>query len=174
MCYHRACNGVLMNREVIINKIKLNRRYLNNEDLLEQFVNTTIARIEPLIKSIKDDTIKMKLIDKTICRVILDVLKEHNRYYANTKKQKIDYKIFEQINNNHTTLKLSLGKLKQLYSILKKSDKDNNTNYLKILDEMYKNNKTLQEISTLMNVSENDIVDILFEMSEYADKVIQV
>ena len=57
---------------------------------------------------------------------------------------------------------------------LKSPNKDNNTNYLKILDEMYKNNKTLQEISTLMNVSENDIVDILFEMSEYADKVIQV
>lgn len=175
MWYHRACDGVLMNKQVIIDKIKLNRRYVNNEDLLDQFVNTTIERIGNLLKDIKDEKLKQKLLDKTISKVILDVLMNNNRCNSGfIKKQKIDYKQFNTISGEGKCSKPSLGKLKQLYSTLKKSDENNNTNYLKILNSMYRENKTLREMSDLMNISENDIVDILFDMSEYSGKVMQV
>lgn len=163
-----------MNRENIIKTIKLNRRYKNNEDLLEQFTDTVISRLTDLLPNIKDENIKHRLIEKTISKSIIDVLKAKKRYGTVIKKQKIDYSTINLDTKIHKAPQIPLAKLKQLYSSLKKSDENNDTNYLAIINAIYKENKTLQELSNLMNISENDIVDMLFDMSEYSSKVMQV
>ena len=50
----------------------------------------------------------------------------------------------------------------------------NNTSYKNILNYKYKNKLSTSEIAKELQLNEQNIVDILFEMSEYTDKVARV
>ena len=67
-----------------------------------------------------------------------------------------------------------VSKLKQLYTVLKKSDEKNGTNYEKVLEYRYKEKQTLKELAQLMQVEEQNVVETLFKMSEVSDKVARV
>ena len=58
--------------------------------------------------------------------------------------------------------------------MLQKSDEKNNTSYKNILNYKYKNKLSTSEIAKELQLNEQNIVDILFEMSEYTDKVTRV
>ena len=58
--------------------------------------------------------------------------------------------------------------------MLQKSDEKNNTSYKNILNYKYKNKLSTSEIAKELQLNEQNIVDILFEMSEYTDKVARV
>jgi len=164
-----------MNREIIIEKIKSHRRYSDNKDLLDDIVNAVISRLDDVIESIKDDNVINSLIDKTINKTIIDLLKSNNRIsqISNTI-QKVNYQKFGPLLENHRVPTIPLFKLKQLYNLLKKSDENNDTLYLKIIDLMYEKKYSVEEIANSLNTSTTHIIDILFELSENANKVSQV
>lgn len=168
-------NGTLMNRDIVIEKLKLNKRLKGNEDLLDAITDVALERLESVVGSLKDEQAINTFIDKTISKAILDVLKEHNRYgNINKKLQKIDYKLFNNIIEHHTSPTLSINKLKQLYGLLKKSDENIETTFLEILNKKYKEKLTLCELATAMNITKDEVVNILFEMSEYSNKVARI
>lgn len=172
MCYY----GISMNRDNIIEKIKLNKRYINNEDLIDSFADLAMERLDGVVDSIRDEVVVNNFIDKTIKKTILDVLKQNNRYNVKpiNKLQKVDYKMFNFDNTVHNTPSIPVSQLKQLYSMLKKSDENNETAFLDVVTFRYKEKKNIKELSETMNMSEDEIVDILFEMSGFANKVAKI
>ena len=162
-----------MDRVIITEKVKQNKRFLGNEDLLDSIVNLVLERIEGVCESIKDEDAVNVYIDKTIAKSVMDVLKQEGRYRVKSieKFQKIDYKIFAYDNWDYKKGKLPLSKLKQIYSMLKKSDKTNGTCFLEILKLRFRDKQSFEKISSNIDIPTDKLVDAFFDMAEYSDKV---
>lgn len=161
-----------MDKKLIIDKIKLNKRYIGNEDLLDLFVECSLNKVDGLIDSINDVETYEIYIDKIISKSIIEVLKKENRY--NLKKiehNKINYKKFSNKFTNIHNETYPIYKLKDLYvNIEKISNKD----FFDVIMLKYKEQLSIKEIQEKLDISEDNIVNILFDMSDYANKAIEL
>ena len=165
-----------MDKSIIIEKIKNNKRIINNEDLIDSVLSLVQNRVEGVIEDIKDDIAINQYLEKIITKSIIDTLRAEGRYSLKsvTPIQKINYRNFDYDISKYKLPLTPISKLKQIYSMLQKSDEKNNTSYKNILNYKYKNKLSTSEIAKELQLNEQNIVDILFEMSEYTDKVARV
>ena len=165
-----------MDKSIIIEKIKNNKRIINNEDLIDSVLTLVQYRVEGVIEDIKDDITINQYLEKIITKSIIDTLRAEGRYSLKsvTPIQKINYRNFDYDISKYKLPLTPISKLKQIYSMLQKSDEKNNTSYKNILNYKYKNKLSTSEIAKELQLNEQNIVDILFEMSEYTDKVARV
>lgn len=165
-----------MDKSIIIEKIKNNKRIINNEDLIDNVLSLVQYRVEGVIEDIKDDIAINQYLEKIITKSIIDTLRAEGRYSLKsvTPIQKINYRNFDYDISKYKLPLTPISKLKQIYSMLQKSDERNNTSYKNILNYKYKNKLSTSEIAKELQLNEQNIVDILFEMSEYTDKVARV
>lgn len=165
-----------MDKSIIIEKIKNNKRIINNEDLIDNVLSLVQYRVEGVIEDIKDDITINQYLEKIITKSIIDTLRAEGRYSLKsvTPIQKINYRNFDYDISKYKLPLTPISKLKQIYSMLQKSDEKNNTSYKNILNYKYKNKLSTSEIAKELQLNEQNIVDILFEMSEYTDKVTRV
>lgn len=165
-----------MDKSIIIEKIKNNKRIINNEDLIDNVLSLVQYRVEGIIEDIKDDIAINQYLEKIITKSIIDTLRAEGRYSLKsvTPIQKINYRNFDYDISKYKLPLTPISKLKQIYSMLQKSDEKNNTSYKNILNYKYKNKLSTSEIAKELQLNEQNIVDILFEMSEYTDKVARV
>ena len=165
-----------MDKSIIIEKIKNNKRIINNEDLIDNVLSLVQYRVEGVIEDIKDEITINQYIEKIITKSIVDTLRAEGRYSLKsvTPIQKINYRNFDYDISKYKLPLTPISKLKQIYSMLQKSDEKNNTSYKNILNYKYKNKLSTSEIAKELQLNEQNIVDILFEMSEYTDKVARV
>ena len=165
-----------MDKSIIIEKIKNNKRIINNEDLIDNVLSLVQYRVEGVIEDIKDDITINQYLEKIITKSIVDTLRAEGRYSLKsvTPIQKINYRNFDYDISKYKLPLTPISKLKQIYSMLQKSDEKNNTSYKNILNYKYKNKLSTSEIAKELQLNEQNIVDILFEMSEYTDKVARV
>ena len=165
-----------MDKSIIIEKIKNNNRIINNEDLIDSVLSLVQYRVEGVIEDIKDDIAINQYLEKIITKSIIDTLRAEGRYSLKsvTPIQKINYRNFDYDISKYKLPLTPISKLKQIYSMLQKSDEKNNTSYKNILNYKYKNKLSTSEIAKELQLNEQNIVDILFEMSEYTDKVARV
>lgn len=164
-----------MNKDIIQERVKLNKHYKDNEDLLEFVVNRVIERTLDVIDSIKDTEIINKFLDRTISKAYVDILKENNRFIGKriSKTQKINYKTLNlPIQEFEKNFRIS--DMKQIYLNLLHSDENDSTKFIELMNLRYKEHKSLQEISSLMNIPEETVSEMLFYMSDYVNKVISV
>ena len=164
-----------MNKDIIQERVKLNKHYKDNEDLLEFVVNRVIERTLDVIDSIKDTEIINKFLDRTISKAYVDILKENNRFIGKriNKTQKINYKTLNlPIQEFEKNFRIS--DMKQIYLNLLHSDENDSTKFIELMNLRYKEHKSLQEISSLMNIPEETVSEMLFYMSDYVNKVISV
>lgn len=165
-----------MDKSIIIEKIKNNKRIINNEDLIDSVLSLVQYRVEGVIEDIKDDITINQYLEKIITKSIIDTLRAEGRYSLKsvTPIQKINYRNFDYDISKYKLPLTPISKLKQIYSMLQNSDEKNNTSYKNILNYKYKNKLSTSEIAKELQLNEQNIVDILFEMSEYTDKVARV
>lgn len=166
-----------MNKEFIIDKIKSNKRYLNNEDLLESFVDSVFAYIDEDVINSLDENLRNKYIDKIIAKSIIKVLKENSRYNISNSLSftRIDYSLFNYDNHRYFYKACpSLDKLKQLYQYINKLDENNKSKFLDVIMNKYQENQKLNELLDSTNLSKNELVDILFELSDYANRIVKI
>lgn len=165
-----------MDKSIIIEKIKNNKRIINNEDLIDNVLSLVQYRVEGVIEDIKDDIAINQYLEKIITKSIIDTLRAEGRYSLKsvTPIQKINYRNFDYDISKYKLPLTPISKLKQIYSMLQNSDEKNNTSYKNILNYKYKNKLSTSEIAKELQLNEQNIVDILFEMSEYTDKVARV
>lgn len=165
-----------MDKSIIIEKIKNNKRIINNEDLIDNVLSLVQYRVEGVIEDIKDDITINQYLEKIITKSIIDTLRAEGRYSLKsvTPIQKINYRNFDYDISKYKLPLTPISKLKQIYSMLQKSDEKNNTSYKNILNYKYKNKLSTSEIAKELQLNEQNIVDILFEMSEYTNKVARV
>lgn len=165
-----------MDKSIIIEKIKNNKRIINNEDLIDNVLSLVQYRVEGVIEDIKDDIAINQYLEKIITKSIIDTLRAEGRYSLKsvTPIQKINYRNFDYDISKYKLPLTPISKLKQIYSMLQKSDEKNYTSYKNILNYKYKNKLSTSEIAKELQLNEQNIVDILFEMSEYTDKVARV
>ena len=165
-----------MDKSIIIEKIKNNKRIINNEDLIDNVLSLVQYRVEGVIEDIKDDIAINQYLEKIITKSIIDTLRAEGRYSLKsvTPIQKINYRNFDYDISKYKLPLTPISKLKQIYSMLQNSDEKNNTSYKNILNYKYKNKLLTSEIAKELQLNEQNIVDILFEMSEYTDKVARV
>lgn len=165
-----------MDKSIIIEKIKNNKRIINNEDLIDNVLSLVQYRVEGVIEDIKDDITINQYLEKIITKSIIDTLRAEGRYSLKsvTPIQKINYRNFDYDISKYKLPLTPISKLKQIYSMLQKSDEKNNTSYKNILNYKYKNKLSTSEIAKELQLNEQNIVDILFKMSEYTDKVARV
>ncbi len=162
-----------MIKDKISERVKLNKRYLNNEDLLDSFVDLTYEKISSVVDSINDEEILINYIDKIASKSIIEVLQANNRYRCNnlSNRNKIDYSIFNYKLENFNPTKYSISKLAKLFSTLKKIDENNNSSFLDVIMLRYKDNNKICNIAKAMELSEEEVANILFDMADYASKV---
>ena len=165
-----------MDKNLIIEKLKNNKRYVNNEDLTETIVDIVLERSKGVIEDLQETSVINRYLDKIISKTVIEVLRAEGRYRLKSiiPLQKIDYK---NVSYDSSKYKLSLtpvSKLKQIYTMFDKSDEKNGTEYKKVLEYKYKEKQKIKEVAQLMNVEEQFVVDTLFDMSEVSDKVARV
>lgn len=166
-----------MNRKLVIEKIKSNKRYLNNEDLLETFVDSVFACIDEDIINSLDENFQNKYLDKIISKSIIRVLKQNSRYKisGSSTLNKIDYRVFNYDNKRYQIKACpSFDKLKQLYQYISRLDENNKSNFLDVIMYKYKEKQNLSDLQKTTNLSQKEIVDILFELSDYANRIVKV
>ena len=130
-----------MDKSIIIEKIKNNKRIINNEDLIDNVLSLVQYRVEGVIEDIKDDITINQYLEKIITKSIIDTLRAEGRYSLKsvTPIQKINYRNFDYDISKYKLPLTPISKLKQIYSMLQKSDEKNNTSYKNILNYKYKN-----------------------------------
>ena len=167
--------SILMIKDIIKQKVKLNKHYKGNEDLLEFVVNRVIERISGVIESINDDNVVSSFLDKAVSKAFVDILKENERFGAKrlNRIQKIDYKQLV-LSVPECLASIDTDRLKQFYLTLSRSDENDSTSFMQLMKLRYKDKKSLEEIASSMKISEEDVSEMLFCISDYANKVMSV
>ena len=108
-----------MDKSIIIEKIKNNKRIINNEDLIDNVLSLVQYRVEGVIEDIKDDIAINQYLEKIITKSIIDTLRAEGRYSLKsvTPIQKINYRNFNYDISKYKLPLTPISKLKQIYSM---------------------------------------------------------
>ena len=69
-----------MDKNLIIEKLKNNKRYVNNEDLTETIVDIVLERSKGVIEDLQETSVINRYLDKIISKTVIEVLRAEGRY----------------------------------------------------------------------------------------------
>lgn len=164
-----------MNDTELIHKIQSNKKYQNNEDLLEPILELVNNRLNGIRDSIKDNSVLESYCEKIISKSIIDILKSNNRISKKIDKsnQKIDYKNFKYSKTMPLNNSINLNCLKKIYTNFINQEIGNNLSFLDTIKLSMNDTNWIQKIKEETQLAQEDIIKILFELSEYTHKVVQ-
>lgn len=164
--------------------IKNDRKYANNEDLYEDFLNETCKRSLLIVKTITSDATLEAYLKKIATTSILNVLKNEGRLrrtqsgFVPTKNVSIDEQVnltdysnvqivYEPVDIQDTPEDLAIKRdiLQNISDTVYDIDKNNpDENYLKLYYLRYEHGLTQKEISEEMGISQSEVSKRLFKL----------
>lgn len=164
--------------------IKNDRKYANNEDLYEDFLNETCKRSLLIVKTITSDATLEAYLKKIATTSILNVLKNEGRLrrtqsgFVPTKNVSIDEQVnltdysnvqivYEPVDIQDTPEDLAIKRdiLQNISDAVYDIDKNNpDENYLKLYYLRYEHGLTQKEISEEMGISQSEVSKRLFKL----------
>ena len=168
--------------------IKNDRKFVNNEDLYDDFFNETCKRSFLIVKTVTSDATLEAYLKKIATTSILNVLKNEGRLrrtrsgYMSTKEVQIESAVqsslpdyskievtYEPVEIQNTPENIAIKKeilqkiVDTVYEIdASAPDKD----YLKIYDLRYEKGMTQKEIASELNISQSEVSKRLFKLME--------
>lgn len=168
--------------------IKNDRKFVNNEDLYDDFFNETCKRSFLIVKTVTSDATLEAYLKKIATTSILNVLKNEGRLrrtrsgYMSTKEVPIESAVqsslpdyskievtYEPVEIQNTPENIAIKKeilqkiVDTVYEIdASAPDKD----YLKIYDLRYEKGMTQKEIASELNISQSEVSKRLFKLME--------
>ena len=168
--------------------IKNDRKFVNNEDLYDDFFNETCKRSFLIVKTVTSDATLEAYLKKIATTSILNVLKNEGRLrrtrsgYMSTKEVPIesavqsslpDYSKIEvtyepvEIQNTPENIAIKKEILKKIVDTVYEIDASApDKDYLKIYDLRYEKGMTQKEIASELNISQSEVSKRLFKLME--------
>lgn len=164
--------------------IKSNRKFINNEDLYEDFFNETCKRSMPIISAITSDATLEVYLRKVATSSILNVLKDsgrlrrtHTSYtstetvplesnsYSNVYADvKIEYELID-FDNGPEDIAIKNEVLRMVADSLHQIDKEEpEKQYLELYKLRYQEGMTQTEIASELNLSQAEVCKRLFKL----------
>ena len=170
--------------------IKSNRKFINNEDLYDDFFNETCKRSLPIISTISSDATLEVYLKKVATSSILNVLKDSGRLrrtrdsFVSTKEVSLDTRTPEPSNsysNTYADIKIQYEpidfengpediavKNEALRIVIDSLHQINNAEpekqYLEIYKRRYQDGMTQSEIAQELNLSQSEVSKRLFKL----------
>ena len=170
--------------------IKSNRKFINNEDLYDDFFNETCKRSLPIISTISSDATLEVYLKKVATSSILNVLKDSGRLrrtrdsFVSTKEVSLDTRTPEPSNsysNTYADIKIQYEpidfengpediavKNEALRIVIDSLHQINNAEpekqYLEIYKKRYQEGMTQSEIAQELNLSQSEVSKRLFKL----------
>ena len=170
--------------------IKSNRKFINNEDLYDDFFNETCKRSLPIISTISSDATLEVYLKKVATSSILNVLKDSGRLrrtrdsFVSTKEVSLDTRTPEPSNsysNTYADIKIQYEtidfengpediavKNEALRLVIDSLHQINNAEpekqYLEIYKRRYQEGTTQSEIAQELNLSQSEVSKRLFKL----------
>jgi RNA polymerase sigma factor (sigma-70 family) len=177
--------------DLIEKLIKANRKFINNEDLYEDFFNETCKRSLPIISTISSDATLEVYLRKVATSSILNVLKDSGRLrrtksaYVPTKEVplsdtpsysnvysdiKVEYEPID-FDNGPEDIAIQNEAVKLVANFLNEIDKNEpDKQYLEIYKLRYKEGRTQAEIASELNLSQSEVSKRLFKLMQKIKK----
>ena len=150
--------------DLIEKLIKANRKFINNEDLYEDFFNETCKRSLPIISTISSDATLEVYLRKVATSSILNVLKDSGRL-RRTKSAYVEY------DNGPEDIAIQNEAVKLVANFLNEIDKNEpDKQYLEIYKLRYKEGRTQAEIASELNLSQSEVSKRLFKLMQKIKK----
>lgn len=164
--------------------IKSDRKYANNEDLYEDFLNETCKRSLLIVKTITSDATLEAYLRKIATTSIINVLKNEGRLrrskgsFVPTQNVSLDEPVnmqdysnikivYEPANIQETPEDLAIKKdiLQKISDSVYEIDKNNpDENYLKLYYLRYEHGLTQKEIADELKISQSEVSKRLFKL----------
>lgn len=174
--------------DLIEKLIKSNRKFVNNEDLYEDFFNEACKRSMPIISAVSSDATLEVYLKKVATSSILNVLKDsgrlrrtHTSYvatdnvpldepsksYSNVYTDvKIQYEPID-FDNGPEDIAIKNEALKLLVSSLHRiNEEEPDKQYLELYKLRYQDGMTQSEIASEMKLSQSEVSKRLFKMMQ--------
>lgn len=173
--------------DLIQKVIKSNRKFVNNEDLFDDFFNETCKRSMPIISTISSDTTLEVYLKKVATSSILNVLKDsgrlrrtHNSFvetdtvpiaesssYSNVYSDvKIEYEPID-FDNGPEDVAIKNEAVKLVISSLHKfNEEEPDKQYLDLYKLRYQEGMTQAEIANELDLSQSEVSKRLFKLMQ--------
>lgn len=171
--------------DLISKIIKNDRKFLNNEDLYEDFLNETCKRSIGIMNAVTSDVVVEGYLKKIVTTSILNVLKDYGRLRRNkTGFQSVENVSYEDsYSNNFMDIKISYDNfvlnetpeeiivrketIEQVAMTVVGADiEDPEKQYLQIYKMRYDKEMTQKEISQELGLSQSEVSKRLFKLME--------
>ena len=168
--------------------IKSDRKFVNNEDLYDDFFNETCKRSFLIVKTVSSDATLEAYLRKIATTSILNVLKNEGRLrrtksgYMSTKDVSLDTAVQtsvpdysnikvenEPVDIKDTPEDLAIKKdILQIIvdTVYEVHESNPDKNYLKLYDLRYEKGMTQKEIAEELNLSQSEVSKRLFKLME--------
>ncbi len=168
--------------------IKSDRKFVNNEDLYDDFFNETCKRSFLIVKTVSSDATLEAYLRKIATTSILNVLKNEGRLrrtksgYMSTKDVSLDTAVqtsvpdysnikvvYEPVDIKDTPEDLAIKKdILQIIvdTVYEVHESNPDKNYLKLYDLRYEKGMTQKEIAEELNLSQSEVSKRLFKLME--------
>lgn len=168
--------------------IKDNRKYTNNEDLFEDFLNEACQHSYSIVEAISSEATLEVYLKKVVTTAMLNVLRNSGRLrrtrqgYVSTGEVPVDYSAEEHV-NDYSNVKIVyhvpvsketpedismkneiLQKVIDYVYAIHNSDKDKK--YLDIYKLRYENGMTQKEIANELGLSQSEVSKRLFKLMD--------
>ena len=175
--------------ELIERLIKTNRKFINNEDLYDDFFNEACKRSLPIISTISSDATLEVYLKKIATTSILNVLKDSGRIrrthadFVPTKETSIDETPVSSYSNVYTDVKITYEPIDfdngpedtaiknevlsmVINSIEKINEAEPDKRYLDLYKLRYVEGMTQTEIANELNLSQSEVSKRLFRLMQ--------
>lgn len=178
--------------DLISKIIKNDRKYLNNEDLYEDFFNETCKRSVSILKTVESEHTLEAYLRRVVTTSIINVLKDSGRLrraksgYMSTKEVVLDNVNTNDYSNvviNYAGIKIPSNPediviqkdfLEFIAATVKKLDKEEpEKDYLHIYTLRYDKGMTQKEISEELKISQSEISKRLYKLMEKVKTIIE-
>lgn len=172
--------------------IKNDRKYPNNEDLYEDFLNESCKRSMSIINAIDSETTLESYLKRVVTTSIINVLKDSGRLrrtkagYMSTKEvglnssENVDYSnIVIDFSNvtlpeNPEEIVIQKEVLDFVADTIKKIDSESpEKDYLQVYTLRYDKGMTQKEISEELNISQSEVSKRLYKLMEKVKEIIE-
>ncbi len=174
--------------DLIAKIIKSNRKFANNEDLYDDFLNETCKRSLLIVKTVTSDETLEAYLRKIVTTSILNVLKNEGRLrrtksgYMSTKEVPLESAVtsslpdysqiqinYDPVNIQETPEDIAVKKdiLQKIIDTVNKIDEENpDKNYYKIYYLRYEKGMTQNEIAKDLDLSQSEVSKRLFKLMD--------
>ena len=170
-------------KNLIIEVIKQNERYSGNEALLDEIYQDAVIRLGNILDVINDEAIIRGYIERIAKLSIITVAKKNeSKRAAAVKKEKVVvetsskpkdyYSAFSYIPEQVPNKTFSKEKFAEIESeILKLENSNPAKEFVKLYKLRYQTNKSLEEISDELNLSQAQVAEQLFEITALVKRI---